>query len=64
MNTCPECNHELVNIVYGFPTPKLIELARAEGLALGGSDFGPEQPTHYCYGCHEAFPQYDPGYAE
>lgn len=63
MNNCPECNHDLVNVVYGFPTPKLIDMARSEGIALGGCDFGADRPTHYCYGCHESFPKVsDAGY--
>jgi hypothetical protein len=64
MNNCPECNHEMVNVIYGFPTAKLIDLARQEGVALGGMDFGPDQPTHYCYGCHEAFPKNEVVYDE
>jgi hypothetical protein len=56
MNTCPNCNHELVNIIYGMPAPKLIEMARTEDVALGGCVWGPDMPTHYCYGCHEAYP--------
>ena len=56
MNNCPNCNHELVNVIYGFPTPRLVDLARQEGVALGGNDLGPDSPTHYCYGCHETFP--------
>ncbi len=62
MNNCPDCNHELSNVIYGFPTPKLIEIAKTEGIALGGLTAGPDMPTHYCYGCHEAFPRVsDPG---
>jgi hypothetical protein len=57
MNNCPFCNHELVNIVYGMPSPKLIDLARQEGVALGGCTYSNDLPTHYCYGCHEAYPQ-------
>lgn len=62
MNNCPECNHELVNIIYGFPTPKLIEMAQTEGVALGGCLSGEGEPTHYCYGCHEVFPKADVPY--
>ncbi len=57
MNKCPECSHDLVNVIYGFPTPKLVDIARAEGIALGGCNFGPDMPTHYCYGCQESFPK-------
>jgi hypothetical protein len=56
MNNCPNCNHELVNVIYGFPTPRLVEMAKSEGIALGGCTVGPDMPTHYCYGCHEAYP--------
>jgi hypothetical protein len=55
MNTCPNCDHELVNVLYGFPSPKMIEMARNEDIALGGCTIVPDMPTHYCYGCHEAF---------
>jgi hypothetical protein len=54
MNTCINCNHDLVNVVYGYPSEKLIELAKTEGIALGGKKYF-DSPTHYCYGCHDAF---------
>lgn len=59
MNTCPNCNHDLVNIIYGYPTPKLVDMARSEDIALGGCSVYPNKPTHYCYGCHETFPADD-----
>ena len=62
MNNCPNCNHELVNIIYGFPTPKLIDMARGEGIALGGCTVLHDMPTHYCYGCHESYPIVDDNY--
>ena len=56
MNNCPNCDHELVNIIYGLPSETAIKLAREEGIALGGCLFEADLPTHYCYGCHEAYP--------
>ena len=56
MNNCPNCNHDLVNIIYGMPSQTAIDLAREEGIALGGCLYEPDLPTHYCYGCHEAYP--------
>lgn len=52
---CVGCgNPELVPIQYGFPTPTLIERAKREEIALGGTyNHG---YTHYCYKCHETFP--------
>jgi hypothetical protein len=55
MNNCPNCGHDLVNVIYGMPGPKLIEMAKSEGIALGGCSMLPERPSHYCYGCNEEF---------
>jgi hypothetical protein len=62
--TCLFCGSEMVNIFYGMPTAKALELARNEKIALGGTVWSPEQPTHYCYGCHETFPPSDVPYNE
>jgi hypothetical protein len=53
MNNCPTCGHELVNIIYGLPSEKLIEMAKNEDIALGGCTLTENQPTRYCYGCNE-----------
>lgn len=64
MNNCPACGHDLVNVIYGFPVPKLVEMAKAEHVALGGTKYGPDMPTHYCYGCHETYIKVEtPSYA-
>lgn len=55
MNNCPTCGHEVVNIIYGMPGPKLVEMAQSEGIALGGTRMDANRPTHYCYGCNEEF---------
>jgi hypothetical protein len=55
MNKCPECQHDLVNIIYGLPSPKLIKMAKDEDVALGGLLVGLERPELYCYGCNEVF---------
>lgn len=59
MNNCPNCNHELVNIIYGMPSPKLVNMAKSEGIALGGCSVHTNRPTHYCYGCHQTFGEDD-----
>lgn len=53
---CTLCNHELVRIIYGYPSMDEIARARNEEIALGGCLIGAELPTHYCYGCHETHP--------
>lgn len=55
MNNCPQCGHELVNIIYGYPGPELVKMANDEGIALGGCCIYAESPKLYCYGCHESF---------
>ena len=55
MNKCTNCGHELVNIIYGLPGQKLIDMAKQENIALGGCLAEPGKPTLYCYGCNEAF---------
>jgi hypothetical protein len=54
MNECPICKHELVNIIYGYPSQKLVVLAKNEDLALGGKR-KEGSPQFYCYGCQEVF---------
>lgn len=53
---CPICTHKLVNVVYGYPKPDMVERARNEEIALGGILKHLDMPTHYCYGCHETYP--------
>ena len=55
MNSCPKCSHELVNIIYGVPTQKLIDMAINEDIALGGTVLTLDRPSRYCYGCQETF---------
>jgi hypothetical protein len=55
MNICTNCGHELVNIIYGMPGAKLVEMAKTEDIALGGCTITEDSPKLYCYGCHETF---------
>jgi hypothetical protein len=54
---CPLCNEALVEVVYGFPTMEMIDLAKNDKIVLGGTprafDF---KPTHYCLECQEQYP--------
>ena len=60
---CPLCNEALVEVVYGFPTPEMIEQSKRDEIVLGGIprsiDF---KPTHYCLACQEQYPQSEPEY--
>lgn len=55
MNSCPSCSHDLVNIFYGVPSLRLIEMAKTENVALGGPRTAEKTSTLYCYGCNETF---------
>lgn len=55
MNTCTQCNHDLVNILYGKPSDKLVEMAKNEDIALGGRLADDNSPKLYCYGCGETY---------
>ncbi len=59
MNNCPTCDGDLVNVIYGYPTPKLIDMAKTDDVVLGGTPTG-FRPTHYCHSCQEQFPQAEP----
>jgi hypothetical protein len=50
---------DLVNVIYGYPTPKLIDMAKTDDVVLGGTPTG-FRPTHYCHSCQEQFPQAAP----
>jgi hypothetical protein len=60
---CPLCNEALVEVVYGFPTMEMIDLAKNDKIVLGGCP-KPNvfRPTHFCYSCLEQYPQNEPEY--
>lgn len=50
---CSNCGaSNAAPIIYGFPTPEMVELAIKEIIALGGKN--EQEYTHYCYSCNEA----------
>ena len=54
---CPICNENLVQIIYGMPTPEAFEKAEKKEIYLGGCEVfvGLEQPIHHCYNCNNNF---------
>jgi hypothetical protein len=53
---CPTCNQAMmVPIIYGSPTPELIEESRMDNLVLGGTTIKPY--THFCHFCQETYPE-------
>ena len=52
---CPRCiSDEVIRILYGTPSPDLLEEGRAGRVALGADVFWPEVPEWLCVACeHE-----------
>jgi hypothetical protein len=49
---CPRCiSDEVIRILYGTPSPDLLEEARSGRVALGADVFWPEAPQWLCVGC-------------
>jgi len=49
---CPRCNSdEVIPIVYGMPSPQLVEESRAGRVALSGRVVWPEAPKWRCVAC-------------
>ena len=49
---CPRCHSdENIPIVYGAPSPELVQESRAGRIALGGSVVWPEAPKWRCVAC-------------
>jgi len=49
---CPRCSSdEVIRILYGTPSPDLLEEARSGRVALGADVFGPEAPEWVCVAC-------------
>ena len=52
LRRCPRCSSdEVIRILYGRPSPELLEEARAGRVALGADVFWPEAPQWLCVGC-------------
>lgn len=54
---CPNCNSELVEILYGFPIGEAFRQAEMKKLYLGGCCIleGNEQPIYHCYTCNRNY---------
>jgi hypothetical protein len=54
MNNCPTCGAALVNIIYGIPSKRLIDLAKTDDIVLGGTPSGPRS-EYFCTSCNEEY---------
>lgn len=54
---CPNCNEEMVDILYGLPSPEAFEKKEKKQLYFGGCDvyIDVEQPCYHCYNCNRNY---------
>ncbi len=54
---CPNCNNELVDILYGFPMGETFKEAERKEIYLGGCFKlgGDRQPIYHCYKCNRSY---------
>ena len=52
MKSCPKCkSNMIIDIIYGFPTKKMLEDASYNKINLGGCDISPNNPDFKCKSC-------------
>lgn len=52
---CPKCGEELIDIVYGFPAPEVIEKAERGEIYLGGCIITENQVLYHCNHCNRNY---------
>ena len=56
MRLCPKCkSNMIIDIVYGFPTKKMLEKASCNKISLGGVDYSENKLEHKCKSCGYEF---------
>ena len=53
-NTQP-CNHNMIKIIYGKPSPKTLKLVQENKVILGGCIVKENAPRYYCTKCKKKF---------
>lgn len=55
-NECPRCKSEnIVEIIYGYPTKKIMERAKKGEIELGGCEITEADPNRHCKDCLNVF---------
>jgi len=49
------CEHHLIKILYGKPTPKALKLVQENKIILGGCKVRDNAPRYYCTKCKKKF---------
>ena len=60
MKSCPKCkSNMIIDIIYGFPTKKMLEDASYNKINLGGCDISSNNPAFKCKSCGYEFKELD-----
>lgn len=60
MRSCPKCNSNMIiDIVYGFPTKKMLDDASNNKINLGGYEIGPNSLKYKCKSCDYEFKEFE-----
>jgi len=54
-NSIQSCNHHLIKILYGKPSPKALKLEQEKKIILGGCVVTENAPKYYCTKCKKKF---------
>lgn len=52
---CPRCGKDLVDIIYGYPTPECFDAEDEKKIYLGGCELFDDNPAYHCYNCELSF---------
>ena len=52
---CPNCNQEMIKIVYGMPTTETFKMAQEGKVFLGGCLIMDNQPVYHCNNCQRSY---------
>ena len=52
---CPKCGKDLVDIIYGYPTPECFDAEDEKKIYLGGCCTFDDSPKYHCFNCELDF---------
>ena len=52
---CPNCENDLVKIIYGMPSSDIIEKVKKKEVYIGGCEITDYVPIYHCYNCNRNY---------
>lgn len=59
--TCPECGDKIIPVIYGYPSPELMQKEAKGEVRLGGCVMNFHNPSHYYFYCEKCSKEFDMG---